>query len=106
LDTWEDNTMTATRQKLGMMLLLAAGLTGVGAAADKPVGDDSGLSARVDRQVQAWQPTRDERRLDTIGWAGDLRDALRLAKESARPIFLFTYSGSSERENAMALQRC
>ena len=32
--------------------------------------------------------------------------ALRLAKEHNRPVFLFTYSGSAEREHAMALQRC
>ena len=50
--------------------------------------------------------TAQERRLDQIGWAKDFRDGLRLAKEHGRPLFLFTYSGSTEREHAMALQRC
>jgi len=97
--------MAATRQKLGAALLLTASLIGAGTA-DKPVQDDNDLAAPIDKCVQSWQPTKEERRLDMIGWARDLRDALRRAKESGRPIFLFTYSGSTERENAMALQRC
>ena len=68
--------------------------------------DDGGLAARVDKRIQDWQPTSAERRLDEIGWAKDLCDALRLAKEHSRPVFLFTYSGSSIRENALAQQRC
>jgi hypothetical protein len=81
--------------------LLAGGLTALQAARA-----DDALTARVDRRVQAWQPTRAERRLDDVGWARDVRDALRLAKEHNRPVFLFTYNGSAERADAMALQRC
>lgn len=73
-------------------------------AGEKP--QDADLAAWTDQRIQAWQPTKDERRVDEIGWAKDIRDALRLAKEHNRPIFLFTYSGSADRENAMALQRC
>jgi hypothetical protein len=75
-------------------------------AQDKSGGDDSALVAKVDKRVQAWQPTPEERRLDDIAWAKDLRDALRLAKDNGRPVFLFTYSGCAEREHAIALQRC
>jgi len=102
--------MSALKSKLVPAFLLAASLTGAGvlgqrtAAEDKPTPE--ALAARVDHCVQAWQPTRDERRLDLIGWAGDLREALSLAKKHNRPIFLFTYSGSASREHAMALQRC
>jgi hypothetical protein len=72
----------------------------------EPGTDDNGLLARVDQLVQAWEPIAAERRLDDIGWARDIRDALRLAREHGRPVFLFTYSGSAVREHAMALQRC
>jgi hypothetical protein len=72
----------------------------------RPTGEDGGLSARVDRLVREWEPIAAERRLDEVGWAKDIRDALRLAREHKRPIFLFTYSGSADREHAMALQRC
>jgi hypothetical protein len=75
-------------------------------AAEDKAAPNEGLADRIDKRVQAWQPTRDERLLDSIGWASDIRDALHLARESKRPIFLFTYSGSAVREHAMALQRC
>lgn len=93
-------------------LLLTVSLVGIGPrreradAGNRSAADGDGLKARIDRRVQEWQPTKEERRLDDIGWARDLREALRLAQQYRRPIFLFTYSGSSEREHAMALQRC
>jgi hypothetical protein len=93
-------------------VLSAAGLAAMvallpGAWADeKAVNESDALVGQIDRRVEAWQPTPQERRLDDIGWAKDLRDALRLARESGRPVFLFTYSGCAEREHAIALQRC
>ncbi len=102
--------MIALKPKLAPAFLLAASLTGAGVLGQRPAAEDKptpeALATRVDRCVQAWQPTREERRLDLIGWASDLRQALKLAKEHNRPIFLFTYSGSASREHAMALQRC
>lgn len=96
-----------TKQTSGFALLLAAGLAGTGVlAADQPKSSDAALVARVDHRVQAWQPRREERRLDEIGWAPDLREALRLAEQHHRPVFLFTYSGSTSRAHALALQRC
>lgn len=72
-----------------------------------PSADGEGdLAARVDKRIKAWQPTKEERLLDEIGWARDIPEALKLAKEKQRPVFLFTYSGSAVREHAMALQRC
>jgi hypothetical protein len=47
----------------------------------------------VDRRVQTWQPTKEERRFDDIAWVPDLRTALRLGKEHGRPVFLFTHDG-------------
>ena len=34
-----------------------------------------------------------ERRIDEIGWAKDIREAERLARENNRPVFLFTHDG-------------
>ena len=47
----------------------------------------------VEQRVQEIQPKPEERRLDEIGWAKDIRDALRLAKMHNRPVFLFTHDG-------------
>jgi hypothetical protein len=102
--------MPKTRELL-TGVLLAVGLSGgesslpVAPAQDGPGGEDA-LVAKIDRRVRAWQPTPAERRLDDVAWAGDLRDALRLAKDNGRPVFLFTYSGCAERAHAIALQRC
>lgn len=54
-------------------------------------GDD--VVAVVDQRVLAWQPVAKERRIDQIAWAQDIRAALRLGRESGRPIFLFTHDG-------------
>ena len=69
------------------------------------MADEQPVSKRdrpwVEKRVEEWQPTKEERAFDEIGWAKDLREAERLAKEHGRPIFLFTYSGAS-----MACYRC
>lgn len=49
----------------------------------------------VSKRVEAWQPTKEERAFDEIGWAKDLREAQRLGKQYGRPVFLFTYDGAS-----------
>jgi hypothetical protein len=88
-------------------LAAAAGLLGQqSVGADNPATDKDALRARVEKRVQSWQPTKEERRLDEIGWAKDLRDALRLAREHHRPVFFFSYSGTTDRPQAMATQRC
>jgi hypothetical protein len=58
------------------------------------------LPSWVEKRVQELQVTAAERRLDEIGWAKDIRDALRLAKKHDRPVFLFTHLGR------MAIGRC
>ena len=55
--------------------------------------DKSRDLAWVEKRIRDWQPTKDERRFDQIGWAKDLSDALRLGKEKGRPIFVFTHKG-------------
>ena len=55
-----------------------------------PAGDPARW---VDERVERWQPKPEERRIDEIGWAADIREALRLSRESRRPVFLFTHDG-------------
>lgn len=52
------------------------------------------LADWVRQRVHQWQPTREERRLDEIGWARNIREAERLAKQHTRPVFLFTHDGT------------
>ncbi len=99
--------------KIGMALFLVAPLgvgTAIGSgaltgAAAEPVAAQSDRSW-IDQRVQQWQTTEEERRFDEIGWAKDLPEARRLARENNRPLFVFTYSGSATEPNAIALRRC
>ena len=78
---------------MGFAMLLAGLLAGlVGPSAPSPVGDGE-LEAFVGKRVRDWQPAAAERRLDEVGWARDIREALRLGKEHRRPVFLFTLDG-------------
>ena len=47
----------------------------------------------LEKRIQEIQPTAKEKRFDEIGWAKGIRDAERLAKESNRPVFLFSNVG-------------
>ena len=47
----------------------------------------------VRRRVAELQPKPEEKRFDEIGWAKDIRESLRLAKQHDRPVFLFTHDG-------------
>jgi hypothetical protein len=68
------------------MAFLALIGPGAVSAADRSV-------AWIEAKVVDLQPTADERRIDRIGWAPDIRSALRLAREHGRPVFLFTMDG-------------
>jgi hypothetical protein len=59
-------------------------------AADKTTVRDA---AWIDQRVKDWQPTAEEKRFDEIGWAKDIREAEKLARENKRPVFLFTHDG-------------
>lgn len=52
-------------------------------------------AAWVTKRLEAWQPTTEERAMDRVGWAKDLREAQVLATKHGRPVFLFTYDGAS-----------
>lgn len=44
--------------------------------------------------LRAIRPTADELRWREIPWQSDLREAVRLAKEQGKPIFLWTMNGN------------
>jgi hypothetical protein len=60
-----------------------------------PVADRD-VKSFVDRRVQEWQPTAEEKRFDEIGWCTSLLQAEELAKKHGRPIFLFTHDGKMQ----------
>jgi hypothetical protein len=81
------------REVVLIALVACVGVTTWNAAGEPPsVTRDAGW---VSQRVAAWQPTRAERAFDEIGWAADLREAQRLARQHGRPVFLFTYDGAS-----------
>jgi hypothetical protein len=79
-------------------LLAAVALSLDASAQGKPLPDDP--APWVSQRVALWQPVAEERRFDEIGWASDLLEARRLAREHHRPVFLFTHDGH------MAVGRC
>jgi hypothetical protein len=70
------------------------GVTLAGAFAAENYLPDDKLVTQVEKRVHELQPTRDDRKLDLIGWTPDILAAEQLARTSNRPIFLFTYDGS------------
>ena len=66
-------------------------LTFLLAALRLPAADLSFEAVR--QRVTELQPRTDEKRFDEIGWAKDIREALRMAKQHNRPVFLFTHDG-------------
>jgi hypothetical protein len=62
----------------------------------KPPLDRERIVGRIDEI----QPTAKERRFDAIGWASGIRAAEKLARDSSRPVFLFSNVGQ------MDLGRC
>lgn len=78
----------STSRATGPILLASLALAGPG-----PARAEDRDPAWIERRVAELQPTAEERRIDRIGWAPDLRTALRLAREHIRPVFLFTMDG-------------
>ena len=97
--------MAAAKLRVVAIALLLLSIAGAGAGAlayraladpTVPPEDASHVSFDnwVEHRVEQWQPTRAERRIDDIGWARDIRTALKLAKDHQRPVFLFTHTGN------------
>jgi hypothetical protein len=81
-----------TRRAVLAVACTAAALSGLAWAGGPPEADAE-LAAWVDQRIESIQPSEEERRFDQIGWAADIREAERLAKEHGRPVFLFTHDG-------------
>jgi hypothetical protein len=62
-------------------------------------GDDPSAQRRdeswVADRAKAWQPTREESAFDRIAWVNGLHEAQRISRAQKRPMFLFTYDGTS-----------
>ena len=90
--------MLVMRRKTTALLALIMGIVGSGTslrtagAADKAV-TDADLAAWVDQRIEGWRIKPAERPFDAIGWARNIREAEKLAKEHGRPVFLFTLDG-------------
>ena len=70
-----------------VLTIAVAGIVAFGAVSDQK------LAAWVHSKVQKIEPTQQDRRMDDIGWASSITEALRLAKELGRPVFMFTHDG-------------
>lgn len=93
--------MTIMKWGAAAAVALSLGLPACrGGAPERSTGDGD-RAAWVEKRIQDWQPTAEERRFDEIGWAKDIRTAERLAQEHGRPVFLFTYDGAN-----LATYRC
>ena len=79
----------AARQKSVLRIALICSLWLTASA----IGSETEDFAWVEQRVRELQPNGKEKRFDEIGWADDIRDATRLAKQHRRPVFLFTHDG-------------
>ena len=82
-------------KRMTWSLAAIAGLCAVGFVSRNGVAAvaDDEVVTWVAKRVEERQPSAQDRRFDEIGWATDLRTAIRLGKEHHRPIFLFTMDG-------------
>ena len=71
-------------------LLLLASVLSLALHASTP---DQNLVAKTRDRIRANQLTAGDRKFDRIAWVPTITEALRLAKESRRPVFLLTYYG-------------
>jgi hypothetical protein len=60
-------------------------------APDPPASGDP--AAWVDARIESLAPKASEKRFDEIGWSTEIEPAAALAKNHARPLFLFTHDG-------------
>ena len=75
-----------------MMTQIAITLCGLAAALNALASQPEDF-AWIEQRVRELQPSATEKRFDDIGWAADIRGAIRLAREHQRPVFLFTHDG-------------
>src|SRR5262245_25619791 len=93
--------MSRIRLTAGMRLVVCMGIvTGLGAwrvCGSMPQDPAQGKrdAAWIERRIAEWQPSKEERAFEEIGWAGSLSMAESLAKKHGRAIFLFTYDGAN-----------
>jgi hypothetical protein len=75
-----------------LIVALVLVLVGASTWAKDPISDAK-IVSWVDKTVFERQPPPQDKRFDEIGWAPDIRTAIKLGKEHNRPIFLLTVDG-------------
>jgi hypothetical protein len=78
---------------MGIAVLRTLALLGAMAVQEPSKTSPGDEFARIDQWIQGWQPTAEDRRMEEIGWAKDIPEAIRLSKLHARPVFVFTHKG-------------
>lgn len=78
------------RKTIRTPLALAFAAASICIAASVP---DQKLLPWVQERVHQIEPKPQDRRMDEIGWAASITEALRLGREHGRPVFLFTHDG-------------
>ena len=81
--------MSRAVTRVGFLLFVVAACVGTTQAAVS----DKFLVKWVNQRVSSLRPRASDKPFEQIGWADDLRQALRMAKDHHRPIFLFTHDG-------------
>ena len=74
-------------------LLIGGVLLGSCATFAQGTISDARIVSWVEKTVFERQPPPQDKRFDEIGWAPDIRTAIKLGKEHNRPIFLLTVDG-------------
>jgi hypothetical protein len=72
--------------------LLIGSLSATGCATGGTISDAK-IARWVEKTVAERQAPPEDKRFDEIGWAPDIRTAIKLGKEHNRPILLFTVNG-------------
>lgn len=85
-------SVRGTWLRLACMLTCLLGGAGRDAIGKSPIADGYRVKW-VNGRLAAIRPTEADKIFDTIGWVPNLEQALALAQQHQRPIFLFTHSG-------------
>ena len=78
---------------MGIALLRTLALLGTAAFQEPAPAAPVDEFARIEKWIKDWQPTAEDRRMEEIGWAKDIPEAIRLSKQHNRPVFVFTHKG-------------
>ena len=85
--------ITRILRRLAVVTILVVLAAVVAPTWAKDTISDAKIVRWVEKTVAERQPPPEDKRFDEIGWAPDIRTAVKLGKEHNRPIFLLTVNG-------------